>query len=110
MKVTLTSMVMVLLMTTIIMAENPDSRTSISFGIATYTNPTKTSSGLLGMYFNPEKFEYWSKFTMPSNENLTLHLDLNIRQISDNFLQVEPYPVLNIGVSFTYYLGNSINK
>ena len=101
--------VAILLIPAMIQAENPDSRASISLGmngqsVSISDQPLRTSD-----MFNVDNLGYWAKFKFPSNQNITFQVKFCF-QNSDIKWSADKYRIVDIGVSFTFYIGESINK
>jgi len=100
----------VMLIPAITLAENPDSRPSITIGINSRTISTDSEPVLLGLYFDPETIDYSFKLTLPSTKDVTLHTYFAIQNALYDRTKIGSYRTLDFGVAVTFYIGESINK
>lgn len=92
------------------MAENPDSRPSITIGISSRTISNDSEPIPLGLYFDPETVDYSFKLTLPSMKDVTLHTYFTIQNALYDRTEISNYRTLDFGVAVTFYIGGSINK
>ncbi len=108
MKKVLLIMVIVLI-PTITLAENPDSRPSLSLGIGSRTISDANKPFNVGALFDAETFNLWGQLKVPRTENITIHVEFMMQSMIDSQESLN-YRAVDIGIGVTFYIGQSINK
>jgi hypothetical protein len=117
MKQLLTIVVVVLLSSATVTAQNPDSRPSISFGLSGYLSSGKFSQ--LGRDQNHDggDFAFHSSLKWPVSVNVTLNFGLGFAtgktEYEENFWYYKStfdYKQFAFTFGTTFYIGQSINK